>query len=590
MNEPKTVPKYRSLLVPGAIALGLLVAAVIYRQELRDWVAPMLAGSEPHAVEARPKPGFDAKATQKLRTVLHAYEASRVRLAKDSMDELATHAKAVAAALRGIAEHEAAAPLERSLRAGVEAADALAQAADIETARLRFGDLSRHLIEVLATDPALRQGLHMFECPMAKGFNRWVQPSATIDNPYMGQKMLACGTEEHWQTLTMEGDPADRHAHGAAGGAEIAYYTCSMHPSVKQASAGQCPICAMDLTPVTKQEVESGTLVIDDARRARIGVRTAAVAERPMTLRVRAVGAVRYDESRLHDVNLRMGGWVQRLSVDKTGQRVRTGQPLFTLYSAELYAAQLEHLAGLQRRAPGGGSQALGDLARASRQRLRLLGLTEAQVAELEQRGEALEDIPIASPASGYVVEKYVVEGARVEAGMRVFRIADLSKVWVDAEIYESDLTHVRAGQDAQVTLPYAGGGTYPGKVDYVYPTLESQTRTGRARIVLDNPNLALKPEMFANVQIDVELGERLSIPDSAVVYTGPRRLVFVDLGEGKLQPKEIRVGVHSDGFYEVTSGLESGEAVVTSGNFLIAAESRIRSAATHWEHEHESQ
>jgi Cu(I)/Ag(I) efflux system membrane fusion protein len=308
-----------------------------------------------------------------------------------------------------------------------------------------------------------------------------------------------------------------------------------------------------------------------------------------MTLQIRAVGAVGYDESRLHEVNLRMSGWVQRLSVDKTGQRVRVGQTLFTLYSPELYAAQLEYLAGLKRRAAGSGA-ALGDLTRVSRQRLRLLGMTDAQVNALEQRDEADENIPIASPASGYVVEKNVVEGARVDAGMRVYRIADLSTVWVSAEIYEADLAHVRAGQDVRVTLPYAPGASYPGKVDYVYPTFDSQTRTGRARVVLDNPNLELKPEMFTNVQIDVDLGERLSIPDSAVVYTGPRRLVFVDLGAGKLRPQEVSIGAHADGFYEVTSGLESGDIVVTSGNFLIAAESRIRSASALWEHEHESQ
>jgi Cu(I)/Ag(I) efflux system membrane fusion protein len=170
---------------------------------------------------------------------------------------------------------------------------------------------------------------------------------------------------------------------------------------------------------------------------------------------------------------------------------------------------------------------------------------------------------------------------------MRVYRIADLSRVWIDAEVYESDLPHVRVGQSASVELPYVPDKRFSGKVDYIYPTLEAQTRTGRARIVLDNPGLALKPDMYANVSIEVDLGERLAVRDSAVIYTGPRRLVFVDLGEGRLQPRQVELGIHADEFYEITEGLSAGDLVVTSGNFLIAAESRIRSATQYWERGH---
>lgn len=535
------------------------------------------------ATESLPAHVFDEATLERLRAALASYEQIRALLAKDSTVGLDAQAKQVSAALDAAVKGatDAPEPIAAALRRGAEAAGELGKAGDADRARGPFGELSRELVGLAGADPRLADGLHIFKCPMADGFQKWFQPSPRLENPYMGQKMLECGVRTKWE------QPAstDAHVHDSAnveGGDEISHYTCSMHPSVKQDGPGTCPICAMDLTPVTKQEVETGTIFVDEIRRQRIGVRTAAATKRQMTLQVRAVGAVRYDESRLHDVNLRMSGWVQHLSVDETGQRVKAGQTLFTLYSPELYAAQLEHLASTKRQTEGGEMRQ--HLAQASRTRLRLLGMSSDQIAALEKRGEAQENVPIPSPASGYVVEKQIVDGARVDAGMRVYRIADLSKVWIDAEVYESDLPHVKVGQSARVELPYVQDTRFSGTVDYIYPTLEGQTRTGRARIVLDNPDLLLKPDMYANVSIDVDLGERLSIPESAVVYTGPRRLVFVDLSEGKLQPKVVKLGVHVDGFYEVTDGVSAGDVVVTSGNFLIAAESRIRSAAQYWE------
>jgi len=541
------------------------------------------SGNESAEPAPLPAHAFDNATLERLRAALGAYEQVRALLAKDSIEAIDDHAKQVAAALDAAAKNAAdiPQPIAAALRDGSRAASDLAKAADAEAARKPFGELSRELVALLSADPRLSEGLHIFKCPMAEGFQKWFQPSPKLENPYMGQKMLECGVRTKWEQARAAEASGHDHAH-AGGGDEISHYTCSMHPSVKQDGPGTCPICAMDLTPVTKQEVETGTIFVDEIRRQRIGVRTEAVKKRQMTLRVRAVGAVRYDESRLHDVNLRMSGGVQHLSVNETGQRVKAGQTLFTLYSPEFYAAQLEHLASVKRQAEGG--EMLAHLAQASRTRLRLLGMTAAQISALEKRGEAQENVPIPSPSSGYVVDKQVVDGARVEAGMRVYRIADLSKVWIEAEVYESDLPHVRVGQSATVELPYVQGKRFQGKVDYVYPTLEGQTRTGRARIVLDNADLELKPDMYANVSIDVDLGERLAVPDSAVVYTGPRRLVFVDQSEGKLLPKLVELGVHVDGFYEVTAGLSVGEVVVTSGNFLIAAESRIRSAARYWE------
>jgi len=363
-----------------------------------------------------------------------------------------------------------------------------------------------------------------------------------------------------------------------AGGDDVAYYTCSMHPSVKSDEPGQCPICSMDLTPVTKEEQASGVLRVDGQRSQRIGVRYAQAERKNLSRTVVAVGEVNADENRLTDVTLRTEGWIDKLHVEETGEYVKRGEALFDLYSPDILTASEEVLAA--RRATG---TARDRLVTAADRKLLLLGVTPRQLKRLVARGKARDRISVSSPTSGYVVEKNVVEGDHVEQGMSLLRIADLSKVWVDAQVYESDLPLVKLGQPVLVTLPFVPGKRFEGSVGYIHPRLDPQTRTVRVRVVLGNSELALRPGMYADVKIDVDLGERLVIPQEAVVYSGTRRLVFVDLGEGRLQPKEVEVGVRAAGMIEILDGLAEGERVVSSGNFLIAAESRIRSATTVW-------
>jgi Cu(I)/Ag(I) efflux system membrane fusion protein len=370
---------------------------------------------------------------------------------------------------------------------------------------------------------------------------------------------------------------------------EIDHYTCSMHPSVKQAVPGTCPICGMSLIPVTKEQQQQGIVMIDEARRQLIGVRTEPVVQAPMRETFRAVGHVAYDESALADVNLKVHGWITKLLVNATGQRVERGQTLFTMYSPELYNAEQDFLLATKGASAAAASAEQGPsrselFKGASRQRLHLLGLTDAQIDAIAASGKASEDLAIPSPASGFVIEKNVVEGASVDAGMRLYRIAALNKVWVEAEVYESDLAHVRVGQSAMVTLDYLPGRAYQAKVAYVYPYLDPTSRTGRVRLEIANNQLELRPGMYASVELAADLGSRLQVPKSAVVYTGPRRLVFVDLGDGRFRPTEVQVGSESNGTYELLSGLQAGDRVATSGVFLIAAEARISTAAKYWD------
>ncbi len=370
---------------------------------------------------------------------------------------------------------------------------------------------------------------------------------------------------------------------GSAGSGDISYWTCSMHPSVKSHEPGTCPICSMNLTPVTKADEQTGVVQLDEARQKAIGVRTEKVLKGPMALDVRAVGKLTYDETRLTDVVLKVGGYVSNLRVTATGQPVKKGETLFQIYSPELFAAQQDYLLARSSRDALGGAGKGDELVRAAETKLKLLGLTDVQIQSIAKTGTAIEKLAFASPASGYVIEKNVVEGAAIKEGDRVFRIAALDKVWVEADVFEADLARITKGQAATVSLSYIPDRTFEGKVTFVYPYLDPNARTGRVRIELPNAGLELKPDMYANVVFHVAVGETIQIPTSAIMYTGPRRIVIVDLGGGRLAPREVKVGAQSGDRTEVISGLSDGDSVVTAGNFLVAAESRIRSSGTFW-------
>jgi Cu(I)/Ag(I) efflux system membrane fusion protein len=393
-------------------------------------------------------------------------------------------------------------------------------------------------------------------------------------------------TGGHGHTGHDHADHGPAHTGAAGTGDEIAHYTCSMHPSVKNAESGVCPICSMALVPVTRRELESGEIVLDAGRRQRIGVTTARVERRPLTVPVRAVGQVTYDQTRLTDVTLRVGGWIGELYANRLGQQVQEGEPLFTLYSPDLFEGQQAYLDAVEKlqnarklRSPSSADLLL----ETRRRRLRLSDLGPDQLDRLDQRGLPLELVPILSPASGHVIEKNVVAGAAVAPGMRLLRIAGLDRVWVEVEVYESELGLLDVGDAATVTLPHLPGQRFSGRIAFVYPWLDDATRTGRVRIELPNPRLALKPEMYAEVVFETALGERLAVPEEAILYAGDHRYVFLDLGAGRLRPQTVTLGQRAGEWVEILDGLAPGDEVVTSGNFLIAAEARLKLALDHW-------
>ena len=515
------------------------------------------------------------QAFEAMRAAFVDIDKVRALLAADTLDGMPSLAASIEKRLVRAGKASGRDDVGRALQAGSAAAVALGDAKDIAAARHAFSSLNEALFAVATADSRLQEGWRSFECPMVDEFPKWFQRGAALENPYMGKRMLTCGSASSWGTASAATTAAPADAN------DVAYWTCSMHPSVKQSAPGKCPICGMDLTPVTRQELESGVVLVDDVRRQKIGVRTARVELGTLDADIRAVGRVTYDETRLFDVTLKVAGYVEKLFVEKPGQRVSAGQPVLLLQSPELFAAQGELL--VSRRAGEGVAAGLAD---ASYARFELWGIAKEDIAEVEKSGVAKASLPIRASKGGTVVEKNVVEGQRVDAGTRVLRIAALDHVWIEAEVYEGDLPRIKVGDAAQVTLPYVAGKTFQGKVGFVYPYLESSTRTGRVRIELPNVDQELKPDMFADVVIAKPGEPALRVPKSAVIFTGERRLVFVDLGEGRLKPVEVKIGRSSATSYEVLDGLKAGDVVVTSGNFLVAAESRLKSAQSYWSEE----
>ena len=356
----------------------------------------------------------------------------------------------------------------------------------------------------------------------------------------------------------------------------IAHYTCPMHSSVRSPEQGSCPICGMQLQPVTLADQKSGSISLDTDRRQLIGVTTAKAEWKLHWRQVRAVGEVMVDESRLADVSLKFDGWIGELRADTTGASVRQGETLFTVYGPDLLAAQEEYLEAV-RRNPSGA------LARAARSRLRLLDMPDELIREIARKGAAMEYVPIRSPIDGVVIDKPVVAGSAMRASSRLLRIADLSTVWVEAEVYEQDLDWVRVGMPATVRFPNLPGEELEATVDFVYPTLDGMSRTGRVRLALPNADGRLKPEMYAEVRLVARFGRRLVVPEEAVIFAGDTRVVFVDAGDGRLEPRRVRIGLRSDDAIEILDGVAAGESVGTSGNFLIASETRLKTGIKQW-------
>jgi Cu(I)/Ag(I) efflux system membrane fusion protein len=333
------------------------------------------------------------------------------------------------------------------------------------------------------------------------------------------------------------------------------------------------------------QEVSPGTVQISPERQQLIGVKIGTVEMKPLEKVIRTVGRVDYDEKRLTTISPKIGGWIEDLYVDFTGKFVKQGDPLFTIYSPELVSTQEEYLLAIQAKkslskspfpevASSGNS-----LAESAKRRLKLWDINDDQIKTLEETGQAKRTLTLYSPFSGIVLEKAASKGMSVMPGMALYKLADLSVVWLYADVYEYELPFVRLEQQATVQLASMPGETFTGRAVYIYPSLNPETRTAKVRFEFPNLHGKLKPEMYANVEIKVHLGRKLAVPEGAIIDTGLRQMAIIDKGSGYFEPREVKVGAKVDDYYEVIKGLKAGERVVTSANFLIDSESKLKEA-----------
>ena len=359
---------------------------------------------------------------------------------------------------------------------------------------------------------------------------------------------------------------------------KILYYRSSMDPSLVSAHPGKDSM-GMELVAVREGDpgADLHNIMLDGATIQRMGVRVAPVRRERLTRIVRALGRVDFDETRVTNVNMKFDGWIEKLWVDETGQLVEKGAPLFAVYSPELVASEEEYLQAVR----GSGSGPFAErMVEATRKRLRQFDVPSSLIDDITRSGKAERDVVMRAPAKGFVVQKTAFEGSFVKMGSSLFTLADLNALWVVADVYESDAALVTAGQAATVELDYLPGRIEQAKVDYVYPTLDKMSRTLQVRVALPNPKVALKPGMFATVRIHTQAtNETLVVPSEAIIHSGERSVVFVSLGNGRFDPRNVELGQSSDDTYQVLSGLKEGEQVVTSGEFLLDSESRLKEA-----------
>src|SRR3989475_47913 len=401
----------------------------------------------------------------------------------------------------------------------------------------------------------------------------------------MGGNSMNNDTSKKWLLV---GVAAAGVVAGVVGGYFAAHVGMSDMPGM---TTGKGDVKGMDMKAMQGMEgmkgMQPGAVVIPAVTRQLIGVRSAPVTYAPLAQEVRAVGTVEYDERKLTKVNLRVSGWIEQVFVNAIGQSVRAGQPLLTLYSPDLLATQDEYLLAVKAQAQLEGSpvaearQQAAALVVSARERLRLWNLTDEQIAAIERRGKAERVLAVYAPSSGIVLKRQALPGNYVEPGTTLYELADLSTVWINGDIYESEITSVRLNQPAEVTFETYPGETFRGKVAYIYPYFNEATRTVRVRMEFPNPHLKLKPGMYGNVVLGVDAGRRLVVPKEAVLDSGLRQLVFLDLGQGVYQPYPVKLGRRSQEYVEVLEGIKEGDRVVTSANFLLDAESKLASAGS---------
>ncbi|MCI0530814.1 MAG: efflux RND transporter periplasmic adaptor subunit [candidate division Zixibacteria bacterium] len=367
---------------------------------------------------------------------------------------------------------------------------------------------------------------------------------------------------------------------------KIKYWQAPMDPTFISDKPGKSPM-GMDLVPVYEDQIQTDAIVIDPMMAQNMGLRTVTAEVKVLARTIHTAGHITYNQELLTNLTTKLSGWVEKLHVENAGDPVAPGQPLLDLYSPDLVSAQTEYLSALknvremENFALPEIENGAADFLAAAKKRLLNWDVTPEQIEKLEQTGQVRKNLTFYSPVQGVVTDKEVTEGDYVEAGKLLFKLADLSSVWVLAHIYEHELPYLQTGQTAHIDLPYFPAETFHGRISYIYPYLDEMTRDVKVRVEVPNLDKKLKPEMYANVSFESQLsGTRLVVPEEAVIHSGKREIVFVELTKGKYSPREVQTGASGDGeLIEIEQGLLPGEIVVASAQFMLDSESKTQEA-----------
>jgi RND family efflux transporter MFP subunit len=373
----------------------------------------------------------------------------------------------------------------------------------------------------------------------------------------------------------------------AAGSPKVLYWVDPMHPWYKSDKPGTAPDCGMKLAPVYAGEeskyARKGNVEITPEKQQLIGVEYGTAEYQNVTGSIHAAARVTLDETRIAKVQSRIEGWIDQLFVDFTGKQVAKGDPLLTIYSPEALATQQEYLLAVKAQhlmhdSPVHEMQGSTDnLVAAAKKRLELWDISAPQIEQVAATGQPLKNLTLYSPISGFVMERNAFAKQRVTADTVLYTVADLSSVWVIADVFEYEAASVRLNQPAALSMTSLPGRTFHGRVSYILPQVDPATRTLKVRIAFENPGLALKPDMYGEVDLQTGGARKLVVPQSAVLNSGEQQRVYVDRGNGYFEPREVKIGAQMDDRIEILSGLQAGERIVVSGNFLIDSESRLR-------------
>jgi membrane fusion protein, copper/silver efflux system len=367
-------------------------------------------------------------------------------------------------------------------------------------------------------------------------------------------------------------------------GPSIAWAQGHQHPP--SAEKGKPPAAPQAAKPEPPPP-PAPTVEIPPDKQKLIGLKTTVAGLQSLAKTIRTVGRIEIDERKQAFINAKVEGWIEKLYVNATGVPVKQGQPIAEIYSPELLATQQELLNVLRWKKSltreGFGALLAQDaeaILEAARQRLRLWDISEDQIRLIEETGQPVRALTLYSPVSGQVMQKMAIQGMKIMPGEKLFEVVDLATIWVAADIYESDLPLIKVGDRAQVRLSYFPGQDYSAVIDFIYPILSAESRTARARFTLPNPQGKLKPQMFGQVEIKINMGRRLAVPEDAVLDTGTRQIIYIDKGEGNFEPREITAGLRAEKWVEILKGVKPGEKVASSANFLIDSEAKLKGIA----------